>query len=261
MSSNPTSPVAVVTAGSGGIGRGIAQALADSGHRVVITGRDVAKGDAAAKAIGPADRVRFVAADALSQDAVESAIDTVIDDFGRLDVLVNNAGGSSGFAPVAELTDQAWEQAFTWNVSSGFWAVRRVLPTMVAAHHGRIINISSVQGKQANIVNSAHYIMAKHAVNGFTKAVAKEYGGEGITCNAICVGPVETELMKTAGARAAAARGVTYAEHVQRYADATMTGRINQASEVGAMAALLASDNGAGITGAILNVDGGISPY
>ncbi|MCG7633270.1 SDR family oxidoreductase [Gordonia McavH-238-E] len=261
MGSPPTEAVAVVTAGSGGIGFGIAQALIASGFRVVLTGRDAAKGDAAARSLDPSGRARFLVADALSQAEVETAVDTVVADHGRLDVLVNNAGGSGGFAPVAELSDEAWEQAFTWNVSSAFWATRRALPTMVSAGWGRIINISSVQGKQANIVNSAHYITAKHAVNGFTKAVAKEYGRSGITCNAICVGPVETELMQTAGARAAAARGITYAEHVSRYADATMTGQINRTEEVGAMAALLASENGAGITGALLNVDGGISPF
>jgi 3-hydroxybutyrate dehydrogenase/3-oxoacyl-[acyl-carrier protein] reductase len=132
---------------------------------------------------------------------------------------------------------------------------------MVEAGYGRIINISSVQGKQVNRPNASHYVMAKHALNGFTKAVAFEYGRSGVTCNALCIGAVETELMQSAGAKAAEVAGLTYEQYKQRYADQAATGKLNTVEEVGAMAALLASAAGAGITGAILNVDGGICPY
>jgi 3-hydroxybutyrate dehydrogenase/3-oxoacyl-[acyl-carrier protein] reductase len=132
---------------------------------------------------------------------------------------------------------------------------------MLAQGFGRIINISSVQGKQANRANASHYVTFKHALNGFTKAVALEYGRQGITCNAIGVGAVETDLMRSAGQQAAAAAGITYDEYKRRYADAAMTGRLNTVEEVAAMARLLASDAGAGITGAILNVDGGTCSY
>lgn len=152
-------------------------------------------------------------------------------------------------------------QAFHWNVSSAFWTVRRAVPAMLANGFGRIINISSVQGKQANRSNASHYVTFKHALNGFTKAVALEYGRAGITCNAICVGAVETDLMRAAGPEAAAAAGISYDQYKQRYADAAMTGRLNTADEVAGMARLLASDAGAGITGALLNVDGGTCSY
>ncbi len=254
-------PVALVTGGTAGIGRGIARALLDKKMAVIVTGRDPEKGERTRTELATHGRVDFLPVDVLRQTQVENMVDQVLADHGRLDVLVNNAGGSSGFAPVHQLSDEAWSQAFNWNVSSAFWACRRALPAMVAAGFGRIINISSVQGKQANRPNASHYVMAKHAINGFTKAVALEYGKQGITCNALCVGAVETDLMREAGARAAKAAGVSYEEYRDRYADRAMTGKLNTVEEVGAMAALLASEQGAGITGAILNIDGGICPY
>jgi len=253
--------VALVTAATSSIGRGIAEALVAQGHRVVISGRSEDKGRRVAEEIGGSGRASFVAADALSQEQTEAMVDAVLQQHGRLDILVNNAGGSSGFAAVHNLTDEAWQQAFQWNVCSTFWTIRRAAPAMLAQGFGRIINISSVQGKQANRPNASHYVMAKHALNGFTKAVALEYGKSGITCNAICVGAVETDLMRSAGPKAAEAAGLTYDEYKQRYANMAMTGRLTEVNEVAAMAALLASDAGGGITGAILNVDGGTCPY
>ncbi|NML90633.1 SDR family NAD(P)-dependent oxidoreductase (plasmid) [Sphingobium sp. SJ10-10] len=253
--------VALVTAATSSLGRGMAEALLADGFLVVVSGRSEAKGLQAAAEMDPSGRVSFVACDALDQGQTEAMVDTVIERHGRIDVLINNAGGSSGFAPVHQLSDDAWAQAFQWNVSSAFWAVRRAVPAMLEQGFGRIINISSVQGKQANRPNASHYVTAKHALNGFTKAVALEYGRQGITSNAICVGAVETDLMQDAGRKAAAAAGISYEAYKQRYADAAMTGRLNSVGEVAAMARLLASEAGAGITGAILNVDGGTCSY
>ncbi len=254
-------PVALVTAATSSLGRGMAEALLADGFAVVISGRNQAKGEAAAREMDAAGNVHFAACNALDQAQTEAMVDGVIGRFGRIDVLINNAGGSSGFAPVHLLADEAWLQALTWNVSSAFWTVRRALPAMLKQGRGRIINISSVQGKQANRPNASHYVTSKHALNGFTKAVALEVGRKGITCNAICVGAVETDMMQDAGRKAAAAAGVTFEEYKGRYASAAMTGELNRVEEVAAMARLLASDAGAGITGAILNVDGGTCPY
>lgn len=253
--------VAVITASTSSIGRGIAEALLAQGMHVVVSGRSEEKGAAVVAELAALGSVDFIASDALDKASVEALIDQAVARHGRVDVLVNNAGGSSGFAPVHELSDEAWEQALRWNMSSAFWATRRVLPAMLKHGFGRIINISSVQGKQVNRANSSHYVAAKHGLNGFTKAVAFEYGKSGITCNALCVGAVETDLMKTAGAKAADAAGISYDQYKQRYADQAMIGRLNTAEEVAAMVALLASPVGAGITGAILNVDGGICAY
>lgn len=253
--------VALVTAATSSLGRAMAEALHADGYVVAISGRSQEKGLAAAAEISAEGRASFIRCDATSQADNEAMIDQVLDLYGRIDVLINNAGGSSGFAPVHQLSDEAWLQALTWNVSSAFWTTRRAIPAMLQNGSGRIVNISSVQGKQANRANASHYVTAKHALNGFTKAVALEYGKQNITCNAICVGAVETDLMRSAGAKAADAAGISYEDYKQRYASASMIGRLNTTVEVAGMARLLVSEAGAGITGAILNVDGGTCAY
>ncbi|WP_322767037.1 SDR family NAD(P)-dependent oxidoreductase [Frankia sp. Cr1] len=253
--------VAVVTGGSRGIGRGIVEVLLADGASVVISGRSEAKGKEALDELAVGDRAQFVPGDVRLQSDVEGLIDAAVANYGRVDILVNNAGGSDGFAPIHELTDEAWGTALNWNINAVFWATRRAVPSMLANGWGRIINISSVEGKQANKAAVSHYITNKHAINGFTKATAFEYGTTGITCNAICPGAVETDMMKEAGPVAAASVGITYEEFLQTYANESAIKRLNTVEEVAAMARLLASDVGGGITGALLNVDGGTAAW
>jgi 3-hydroxybutyrate dehydrogenase len=253
--------VAVITGGTRGIGRGIAEAFLAEGAKVVISGRSPEKGKQALEEMGNSDRAWFIAGDARDQHDTEALIDGAVDRFGGLDILVNNAGGSDGFALVHELSDDAWLNALNWNLNSTFWATRRALPHMLAKQWGRIIAISSVESKQATKAMVSHYITNKHALNGFTKAVAFEYGPQGITSNAICPGAVETDLMKTAGPGAAEAAGITYDEFLQAYANESMIKRLNTCEEVAAMAVLLASEEGGGITGSLLNVDGGSASW
>lgn len=253
--------VALVTAGSRGIGRGIVEALLAEGASVVLTGRSQDKGDQAVAELDQPERTAFLAGDACERSDVEGWVAWTTERFGRLDILVNNAGGSDGFAMVHELTDEAWDKAFRFIVDSTFWATRAALTPMLEQQHGRVINISSVEGKMGNKQTVAHYISAKHALNGFTKAVAFEYGSHGITSNAICPGAVETDLMVEVGPRFAAENGMTYDEYKAVYAKDASIGRLNTVDEVGAMAVLLASSAGGGITGALLNVDGGTAPY
>ena len=153
------------------------------------------------------------------------------------------------------------DTALAWNLNSTFWATRRALRYMLPNQRGRIISISSVEGKQATKPMISHYITNKHAINGFVKAVACEYGPAGITSNAICPGAVETDTMRTAGADAAAAANITYDQFLAGYAEDSMIKRLNTSKEVAAMAVLLASDEGGGITGGLLNVDGGSSSW
>ncbi|MEM9621550.1 MAG: SDR family NAD(P)-dependent oxidoreductase [Pseudomonadota bacterium] len=249
--------VAAVTGGSRGIGRGIAEALLACGASVAINGRNAAKGEQALAELQAGDRAIFVPGDVQQQADVEAFVDTTIAHFGHLDVLVNNAGGSSGYAPVAELSDEAWAEAGNWVLNSAFWATRRALAHMQTRQQGRIINISSVEGRQANKAAVSHYITFKHALNGFTKAVAFEYGEAGITSNAISPGGIETDMMTELGPAAAESMGLSYDAFKDTYAQDAAIKRLNTVAEVGAMAVLLASDLGAGITGAILAVDGG----
>lgn len=253
--------VAVITAGAGGIGRGVAEAFLAEGAKVMINGRSVENGEAALREMNAGDNAAFCAGNVQSQDAVEALIDETVARFGKLDILVNNAGGSNGFAPVGQLSDEAWNEALNWNLNAMFWASRRALPHMEKQKWGRIITISSVEGKQANKAAVSHYIANKHAMNGLTKAIAFEYGSVGITSNAICPGAIETGLMLEKGPAAAASMGITYEEFLQSYADESMIKRLNTVGEVAAMAVLLASDAGGGITSALINVDGGTAAW
>lgn len=257
MSIDLTGRVAAITGGTRGIGRAIAEHLLAAGASVALNGRSADKGAAALRELDAGERAMFVAGDVTAQADVEGFIEAVVERYGQVDILVNNAGGSSGFAPVAELSDEAWQQAAAWILHSAFWATRAALPHMQAAGFGRVINISSVEGRQANKENVSHYITFKHALNGFTKAVAFENGTKGVTCNAISPGAVETDLMRDSGPAAAETMGITYEAFKDGYAQDAAIKRLNTVDEVAGLALFLISDLGAGITGAILPVDGG----
>ena len=253
--------VAVVTGGTRGIGRAISETFLAHGAKVVINGRSEAKGKQALDEIDRPDDAHFIAGDAGNKADVEALIDGTVERFGRLDILVNNAGGVTGHGMVRHMTDDAWLGTIDLNLNSAFYATRRALHYFEPQGSGRIINISSVEGKQANKAAVSNYITTKAAMNGFTKAVAFEYGTAGITCNAIAPGAIETDIMRDSGPEAAKAANLTYEQFLQAYADESMIKRLNRVEEVAAMALMLASEFGGGITGAVLSVDGGSSPY
>jgi NAD(P)-dependent dehydrogenase (short-subunit alcohol dehydrogenase family) len=253
--------IALITGGTRGIGRGIAEAFLAAGASVMISGKSADKGKQALAELGVGPRAAFTSCDVRVLAELEALVDETVAQFGRVDILVNNAGGSDGFAPIHLMSDEAWENALSWNLNAVFRATRKVLPGMTANGWGRIINISSVEGKQANKAMISHYITNKHAINGFTKATAFEYGTQGVTCNALCPGAIETDIMRSAGAQVAEQAGITYEQFLESYAADAAIKRLNTVEEVAAMATLLASNAGGGITGALLNVDGGTSQY
>jgi NAD(P)-dependent dehydrogenase (short-subunit alcohol dehydrogenase family) len=253
--------VAVITGGTRGIGRGIAEAFAAQGAAVVLSGKSREKGEQALDEMGVGDRAMFMPCDVRRQEDVNNLIDQAAQRYGSVDIMVNNAGGSDRFALVHEMTDEAWLNALDFNLNAVFWGSRRALRYMLERGWGRIINISSVEGKQGNKPAVSHYITNKHAINGLTKAVAYEYGTKGITCNAICPGAIETDTMRELGPQAAAGAGITYQQFLDNYAAESAIKRLNTVEEVAAMATLLASELGGGITGALINVDGGTSQW
>jgi 3-hydroxybutyrate dehydrogenase/3-oxoacyl-[acyl-carrier protein] reductase len=253
--------VAVITGGTRGIGRGIAEAFAAQGAAVVLGGRSPEKGAQALDEMGIGDRAMFVPCDVRRREDIENLIDQAAGRYGSADIMVNNAGGSDRFALVHEMTDEAWQNALDFNLNAVFWGSRRALRYMLERGWGRIINISSVEGKQGNKPAVSHYITNKHAINGLTKAVAYEYGTKGITCNAICPGAIETDTMRELGPQAAAGAGITYQQFLDNYAGESAIKRLNTVEEVAAMATLLASELGGGITGSLINVDGGTSQW
>jgi NAD(P)-dependent dehydrogenase (short-subunit alcohol dehydrogenase family) len=252
--------VVAITGGSAGIGRAIAEAFLAQGATIALFARNTDKGVRALAEMGAGPRGLFVAGDATVQADVEHFVDATLAQFGRLDVLVNNAGGAGDLQPLVDLSDAAFDQAMKWNVYANFWATRRALPGMQRAGWGRVINISSIEGKHGKPVFTA-YTAAKHAINGLTKSLAREVGTQGITVNAICPGLVITDIIRDNGPATAAAMGMTFEAMIAMFAEESAIKRPNTTEEVAAMALLLASDAGAGITGAILSVDGGTAQY
>ena len=252
--------VAVITSGSTGIGRGIGAAFLAEGARVVINGRDPGKGEKALNEMNAGERGHFIRGDVTVREDVDAVVDGAVEKFGRIDILVNNAGGLIKTAPVASLADEDWDYAVKWNLYSAFWASRKALEYMLPQQSGRIINISSVEGKHGKPAIPA-YVTCKHALIGLTKAIAKETGTSGVTCNAICPGLVWTDVLVATGPDSAREMGLTFEQMVDQFAQETALKRISTVEEVAAVAVLLASDVAAGITGSAYNVDGGTAAY
>ena len=252
--------VAVITSGSTGIGRGIGEAFLVEGAKIVINGRDTEKGERALKEMSAGERGHFVRGDVTVREDVDAVVDGAVEKFGRIDILVNNAGGLIKTAPVAGLADEDWDYAVKWNLYSAFWASRKALGYMLPQKSGRIINISSVEGKHGKPAIPA-YVTCKHALIGLTKAIAKENGTSGVTCNAICPGLVWTDVLVATGPDSAREMGITFEQMVDQFAQETALKRISTVEEVAAVAVLLASDVAAGITGSAYNVDGGTAAY
>jgi NAD(P)-dependent dehydrogenase (short-subunit alcohol dehydrogenase family) len=252
--------IALVTGGTRGIGRGIAEALLAEGAKVVINGRSEEKGARALAELAAGDRAHFIAGDVQRQADCEALVEGTVQRYGRIEILVNNAGGGGNTALVSEMSDEAWITSMNWNLNHPFWCTRAALRHMLPKRWGRVINMSSMYGK-VPLPGVAHYITSKHAINGFTKAVAQETGEHGITCNAICPGVVLTDVWAEQGPGSAAALGMEYDEYVAMIVAGSALKRPNTVDEVAAMAVLLCSPAGAGITGACLSVDGGSTPY
>ena len=253
--------IAAITGGSAGIGRGIAEAYLREGGKVAIMARNGEKAQKMLDEVGTGDDLIFIQGDATDQDDVEGFIDKTIEHFGNIDILVNNAGGAGGdLQPTVSLSDEEFDFCVKINLYSTFWGTRRALKTMIANKSGRIINISSLHGKHGQPVVTA-YTASKHAINGMTKAVAREVGTEGITVNSICPGIIITDIVKDTGPATAEAMGITFEEMIDLYCAESATKRPCEVEEVASLAVLLASEGGSGITGQQISVDGGTSQY
>jgi 3-hydroxybutyrate dehydrogenase len=252
--------VACITGGTRGIGLGIAKGFLDEGAKVVINGRDASKAQRTIDELGAGDRVHFLAGDVKQRESCEAIIDGTVEHFGRIDILVANAGGASNHAPIAELTDEAMQDSLVWNFWHTFWTMRRAFHYMIPQQFGRVMSVSSVEGKVGKPGLSI-YVVAKHAINGLTKSAAHEVGTLGITVNALCPGAIETDIMKAEGPGAAASMGLDYQGLLDLFAQESAIKRLNEVEDVAAVATLLASDAGAGITGSLISIDGGTAPY
>ena len=250
--------VAAITGSTRSIGRGIAQAFLAEGARVVINGRSAEKGAAALAEEDAGAALAFFQGSATDQAAVEGLVDFAIDHFRQLDVMVLNAGGVRNPAPVIDLTDDEWQYELDLNLNHTFWGTRAALRHMVPRGSGRVIAVSSIEGKHGK-ANVAGYTANKHAINGFVKAVAREVGEHGVTVNAICPGLVITDMVHE---RAGAALGVDGVDGlIEHYCATTALKRPVTVEEVAAFAVHLASDLGAAFSGGTVSIDGGDAFY
>lgn len=250
--------VAYVTGGSQGIGRGIVEAFLAEGARVVVGSRNAEVGEKLLDELAAGDKLRFVPTDVTRRTDVERLVDETFTWHGRLDIAVLNAGGVRKPAPVVDMTDEEWAFELDINLNHVFWSMRRSLRYMTHQKSGRILSISSVEGKHGK-AGVAGYVATKHAVNGLTKAVAKEAGPLGITVNAICPGLVVTNLVEKGAGKGLGLSGLD--EVIALYSREAALQRPVTIGEITGLAVLLASDAGSGITGALMSVDGGTANY
>lgn len=250
--------VAYITGGTRGIGREVACRLAESGARVVISGRDAEVGRRSAAELADFGEVTFVQADVSLREEIDALVDQTVERYGRLDIAILNAGGVDHSSPVVDMSDEEWQFELDLNLNHTFRGIRRSLRYMIPQRSGRILAMSSVEGKHGK-PRIAGYVANKHAINGLVKAVAKEVGPDGITVNAVCPGLVDTDMLRR---QAGAGLGLNGAEEVMAlYGREAALGRVVTLAEVGAVTAFLASDLAGGITGALISVDGGTAAY
>ncbi|MGI9596102.1 MAG: SDR family NAD(P)-dependent oxidoreductase [Acidimicrobiales bacterium] len=253
--------VACITGGTRSIGRGMAEAFLAEGAKVVVNGRDEAKGQRALEEMGAGENATFFAGDASKQESVEGLVDFTIDHFGQLDICCLNSGGVQMTAPVFQMTDEEWKLEVDWNLNHVFWGMRRSLQHMIPRESGRVLVTSSVEGKLGK-PGIPGYAATKHAVNGLVKAAAQEVGTLGITINAILPGLVETDIVQATGPASAEAMGLDgYQALLDVFAQESAIKRLNTVAEVAAVAVHLASPAARNMTGCMFPVDGGTMPY
>ena len=235
--------VALVTGSTRGIGRAIAERLAESGARVAVVGRDASKAGEVAARISP--EARGFGCDVSDIASVTSLVAGVEEAFGSLDILVNNAGLTRDNI-MLRLKDDDWDAVIDANLRGAFATIRAATRGMMKRRWGRIINISSVVGLVGN-KGQTNYAASKAGLIGLTKAVAKEFASRNILANAIAPGFIETDMTDAMTAEARAA--LTGAIPLER---------LGSPSDIAAMVTFLASDHASYITGQVLVIDGGM---
>jgi 3-hydroxybutyrate dehydrogenase len=259
ISANLKGHVAIVTGSTSGIGQAMAKALAGQGCNVVINGLgDPAKIEEERAEISNAFgvEIKYHGADMTKPDQIADMVDFARREFGRLDVLLNNAGVQF-VSPIEDFPVEKWDQIIAINLSSAFHAIRAAVPIMKAQKRGRIVNLASAHALVASPFKSA-YVAAKHGVLGLTKTVALEVAEHGVTCNAICPGYVKTPLVEMQIADQAKARGMTPDEVMKNVILAAQpTKKFVEFEEIAGLLIYLASDAGASVNGAGLSIDGG----
>ncbi len=239
--------IALITGASKGIGRAIAQKFADMGANVAFTYlSSVEKGQALEQELAASGtKVKGYRSDASVFTEAEKLIDTVVADFGRIDILINNAGITKD-GLLMRMTEEQWDAVLNVNLKSVFNLTKAATKVMMRQKYGSIVNMTSVVGIKGN-AGQANYAASKAGIIGFTKSVALELGSRNIRCNAIAPGFIETEMT-----------GELNAAVVEEWKKAIPLKRGGTPEDVANCAVFLASDQSGYITGQVLQVDGGM---
>jgi 2-hydroxycyclohexanecarboxyl-CoA dehydrogenase len=251
LAAAPNEKVGIVTGAASGIGLGIAERLARDGVRVALFDLDGDQAEtAAAKIRSDGGRAMAVRVDVADRQAVADGIDRVREHFGPVTVLVNNAG-KEGFRRFLDISPEKWEEILAVNLTGTFHCCQLVLPDMIAAGWGRIVNISSssVHGGQQFM---AHYVASKTGVVGLTKSLALEFGSAGITVNTIPPGFIDTPMTRRNDSKGRLGPG-----GIDEAVSRTPVGRAGLPEDIAATCAFLVSEEAGYITGQIIGVNGG----
>ena len=243
--------VGIVTGGANGIGAAVARGFVARGGKVVIVDRDAAAGEALAASLGAS--ALFRTADVTKSADVAAYVKAALDRFGAIDCFHNNAGIEGRVARLAEYEEAVFDQIMAVNVKGVFLGLRHVLPVMIAAGRGAVVNTASIAGLVGSPGMSV-YSASKHAVNGLTKSVAGEVGPNGIRVNAVCPGPIATRMIEEVSRQVSPnnPKGVE-----ERYVAGIPLRRYGTAEEVANLVLFLLSDLASNMTGGEYTVDGG----
>lgn len=251
--------VAIITGSTSGIGAAMAEALAQNGCHIILNGLGDATEIETLRARLASDHgveVRYHPANMLKPDEIADMVASAEREFGRLDILLSNAG-IQHVSPVEDFPPETWDAIIAINLTSVFHAAKAAIPVMKRQGKGRIVNLASAHGLVASPFKSA-YVAAKHGVMGFTKTLGLELAEDGITCNAICPGYVKTPLVENQIADTAKARGISEDEVVRDVMLAAQpTKKFVTYEQLAGALLYLVSDAGANMNGSWISVDGG----
>jgi 3-oxoacyl-[acyl-carrier protein] reductase len=248
----------IVTGGSRGFGFAIAERLVAERASVLLVARGAEALEAAATKLDAGAHVATCTLDVTADGAAEDIVSHCRQRFGRLDVLINNAGGSR-VVPLEELTDEDWAEQWRQHVDAPMKLMRAAAPVMAAAGWGRIVNITSSSGRRPSSQNPA-YGVAKSGQLALNRAFAEHWAPKGVLINAVAPGPASTELWTEPGGmgdQVGARAGKTAAEAIQAMGDGLPLGRVGTAGEVADVAVFLCSARAANVVGSVWPVDGG----
>ena len=248
----------VVTGASSGMGRQIAYDFAKEGATVVAVARRQERLDelaAQVEADGLPGKILPYVGDVSSRETNDGMIDFAVEQCGKLDVLVNNAGIMDGFEPIGDISDERWEKVFAVNVNGPMYAMRKAVQVMLGQEsRGNIVNVASIGGTNGARAGAA-YTASKHALVGMTENTGYMYAHEGIRCNAICPGGIETEI---AGSMAAGS-GIDQWGMGRSMAGLDREIGMGTSENIASAVLYVASDAASFMTGSVIKIDGGVS--